>query len=133
VRRSLAIAGGLCALLLLPLGLSPVTAWLLLPGHLLLSALTVGGALTEGLAGYPERARRWGALYLVASFGMAASLEVGAAAHHGGFLYWGAPYTMALLWGWIPPVIAGFSGPVGQARRKAAVARALRRRTRESC
>lgn len=118
MRRLLAIFGGLCCFLLIALGLSAPMALLLLPAHLLFTVLAGIGALLEGLAGFPERARRWGLLYLVGTAAMLGALEVGATVHGVGLRYWAAPWLAALVWGWIPPVVAGLAGVVGSFRQR---------------
>jgi hypothetical protein len=128
VRSLLAAGGGLIALLLIPLALSPQTAWVLLPAHLLLTVLATIGAVAEGSAGWPARARMWGAAYVVATAAMVAALSLGANARGSGMLYWGAPWLAALLWGWIPPIASGLSGWMGEARRRQRNRSALRQR-----
>ena len=129
MRGLLATGGGLLAILLVPLALAAPTAWLLLPVHALFTVLALLGTLAEGAAGWPQRARMWGAAYLVATAAMVASLALGADARAQGIDYWGAPWLAALLWGWTVPVASGFAGWMGQSRQRQRNRRAKKRRT----
>lgn len=126
--RLLAIFAGLLAVLLVPLALGGPTTLLLLPAHLGLALVVSTGAALDGLDGYPERARRWGFFYLLATLAMVLALEVGAGVRGKALGYWGVPWAVMLLWGWIPPVVSGFAGMVGAARERRLVKRAVRRR-----
>ena len=126
--RLLAIVAGLLAVLLVPLALSGPTALLLLPAHLAFVLVTATGAILDGLDGMPERARRWGFVYLVATIGMVAALQLGGDLRGQALSYWGIPWLAALLWGWIPPVVSGMAGAVGNARQRRLVTRAVRAR-----
>lgn len=124
----LAIVAGLLAVLLVPLALSGPTALLLLPAHLAFVLVTATGAILDGLDGCPERARRWGVLYLVASVLMVAALELGGDVRGMALTYWGVPWVAALVWGWIPPVVSGFAGVLGTARQRRLVTRVVHAR-----
>ena len=126
--RLLAIHAGLLGIVLVPLALSGPTALLLVPAHLGFSAIVALGAVWDGIDGWPERARRWGAFYLVATLAMVAALELGADARGGGLGYWGVPWTAALCWGWLPPVVAGLAGWWGAARQARRIRRIVHRR-----
>lgn len=126
--RLLAIVAGLLAVLLVPLALGGPTALLLLPAHLGLSLAVVAGALLDGFDGRPERARRWGFFYLLATFAMVLALELGADARGRALAYWGVPWVAALAWGWIPPVASGLAGMIGAARERRLVGRVVRHR-----
>lgn len=128
MERLLALFAGLLGLLLVPLALSGPTALLLTPTHLGLSLVVSAGAVLDGLDGRPERARRWGFFYLLATLLMVAALEIGASAHDRALSYWGVPWGAALLWGWIPPLVSGAAGVVGRAREKRLVRRVVRTR-----
>ncbi|MCA9493710.1 MAG: hypothetical protein KC621_27445 [Myxococcales bacterium] len=130
--RLLALFAGLVAFLLVPLALSAPTALLLPPSHLLLSALVSMGAVTDGLAGRPERARRWGFFYLLATLAMVVSLEVGARVRGEALAYWGVPWVVVAVWGWIPPLVAGGAGMLGSGTERRRVRSAVRRRRRRA-
>lgn len=124
------IVAGLLAFLLVPLALSGPTSLFLLPAHLAFAAVTSTGALLDGFDGCPERARRWGFVFLVASAAMVGALELGADVRSTGMLYWGPAWLGALLWGWIPPVVCGMAGVMGEGRQERLVRRAVRARRR---
>ncbi len=128
--RLLAILAGLVALLLVPLALSGPTALLLVPGHALLALLASVGAADAGFGGRPESARRWGLFYLVATALMVAALEIGARVRGQQIAYWGVPWAAALVWGWLPPVVSGVAGALGELRERRLVKRVVRRRQR---
>jgi len=128
MRRLTAIFGGLTAALLVPLALSGPTAWFLIPAHGLFTVLAIFGPLAEGLAGHPGRARLWALGYLVATALMIGALELGAEVRGSARWYWGAPWLAALAWGWIPPVVSGFAGTLGEARRRRLSSAAVERR-----
>lgn len=112
-------------LLLPPLALSAPTAILVVPGHLLFAVLVVIGAVIGGWAGRPEGPRAWMLGYLVITLATAAALEVGAELRGAGLGYWGIPWTAVLLWGWLPPVVAGLAGWLGVQRRQRLSRRAV--------
>jgi hypothetical protein len=114
--RLAAILGALLAAVLIPLALSPTTAWLILPGHLTFTLLASAAAVAEGWLGHPGRARAWGGGYLVASVGMVAALELGSRVFGQGYTW--LPWTAVLIWGWVPPVVSGLSGALGEQRRR---------------
>jgi hypothetical protein len=116
VTRLLAILAGVLGVLLVPLALSGPTALLLVPAHLAFAALVCVGAVWEGLDGAPERARRWGFGFLVATIAMVGALQVGAEVHGQGMGYWGAPWLAALCWSGVPPVASGLAGWYGSHR-----------------
>ena len=122
--RLLSIVAGLLAVLLVPLALSGPTALLVPVAHLAFSLTVSLGAMLDGLDGWPERARRWGFVYLVASAATVGALQLGADVREQGLGYWGIPWIAILSWGWIPPVVSALSGMFGVAR-----ARRLSRRT----
>ncbi len=126
MRGLLAIFGALIGLLIIPLGLVPPTTVLLVPGHLLLTVLATVGALTEGLGGRPERARLWGFGYLVSSVLAVGALEI--ASHRTESSWWLAPWFLMVIWGWIPPAVAGAAGWLGEPIAKNRLKRVLRRR-----
>lgn len=128
--RLFAVLGGLFGVLLVPLSLVAPTAWLVLPGHLALTVLATVAALHAGWIGRAERARLWGLGYLVATIAMVAALQLGREVSGG--VWWVFPWFAAVLWGWIPPVVAGLSGWVGDAVRDARSRRAVRRRHRRA-
>jgi hypothetical protein len=129
VNRLLAIFGALLGILLVPLALIGPTAVLLLPAHLAFTATATAGALGEGVAGHPERARWWGLMHLVGSFAMVGALELGARIiEHSA--YWVVPWTAAVLWGWIPSVTAGVAGWAGEGILRWRSGRAVRLRHR---
>lgn len=138
--RLLAIFAGCSALLLVPLSLSPPTAWLLVaPTHLALALLTCTGGLVDGVAGRPEAVRRWGLFYLLASLAMVAALEIGGLFRAPRLmgttvpgLYWGGAWCLVLTWGWIPPVFCGGMAMVGELRQRRRMNRVLRRRARQA-
>lgn len=124
--RLAAVLGALLGILLVPLALVAPTAILLLPGHLAFTVLATAGAVGEGIAGRPERARLWGASHLVASIAMVGALELGSRVD--GRAYWIVPWVFAVIWGWIPAVVGGLSGWMGEAIRRKLSDRAVRRR-----
>lgn len=126
--RLLAVFAALIGVLLFPLALSAPTTWLLLPAHLFFSLLVTGGAVGEGLAGRPSRARIWGAMYIVATGAMIAALTLGSDVRGSGMTYWAVPFLAAMVWGWIPPTIAGIAGAMGDVRRRQLSNRAIRQR-----
>jgi hypothetical protein len=128
VTRPLATLAALVGALLGPLALSAPTAWLLIPVHAVFSAMVGLGAALDGWAGRPERARLWGFGYLVASALMVGGLQLGADTRSAGMAYWGGPWLAVLLWGWIPPLLAGGAGWVGGYRERRLVRRAVRAR-----
>jgi hypothetical protein len=128
VSRLLVILAGLLAVLLVPLALSGPTALLLLPAHLAFAIVTSTGALLDGFDGWPERARRWGFVFLVVSLATVGALQLGADVRGLAMGYWGIPWLGVLLWGWVPPVVCGFAGVMGSARRDRLVRRAVARR-----
>ncbi|MEQ1508743.1 MAG: hypothetical protein ABMB14_41330, partial [Myxococcota bacterium] len=130
VSRLLAIVAGLLAILLVPLALSGPTALLCPPAHLALAVTCCIGSVLDGLDGWPERARRWGFFYLVASIAMVAALELGADVRSQTWGYWGIPWVMAMVWGWIPPVVAGMGGMVGEVRQRRLTTKVVRHRRR---
>lgn len=115
-RRLLSACGGVLAVLLLPLSLSGPTAWLLLPAHLLLTAVAALGAALEGLTARPERARIWGLGYLVATLLVAGGLELVTQVRQADAWYWGPPWLGLVIWGWVPPLVAGLAGAFGDLR-----------------
>ena len=127
--RLAAVLGALLGVVLVPLALVAPTAILLLPGHLAFTALATAGAIGEGVAGRPERARLWGALHLVGSIAMIAALELGSRVD--GRAYWIVPWLFAVIWGWIPAVAGGLAGWLGEGIRRKLSDRAVRRRHRE--
>jgi len=124
------IFGGLFGVLLIPLGLSGPTAWLLIPAHFGFTAIAASGAAIEGLTGHAERARLWGLFYLVTTLAMAGSLEVAATIRGDSATYWMAPWLSALFWGWIPPVVSGVAGTFGEERARNMIRRTVQRRKR---
>ena len=124
--RLLGMFGGLFALLLVPLALAPHTSWLLLPGHLLFSLVTIGGTLQQGFEGRPRGAQAWGALYVAVSIGIAIALETGAGARES--WYWMAPWSILLLWAWIPAICIVFGSWIGEVRRNRLSQYAVRKR-----
>ena len=110
------------------LALSAPTAVLLVPSHALLSALVCLGSLTHGWAGHPDTARRWVLGYLVATGAAVGALELGTAVRQGTVAYWGVPWTLMLVWGWIPPLVAGGAGILGGLRERRLVHRTVLRR-----
>jgi len=128
--RVLAVQAGILGLLLAPLALAGPTAWLLIPVHAVFSTLVTLGAVLDGWNGRPESARRWGFAYLVATALMIGALQLGAQTREAGFLYWSGPWISALAWGWIPPILAGGAGFVGDWRERRLGTRAVRRRQR---
>lgn len=134
MRRLLAIFGGLTGILILPLGLVAPTAWLLVPAHAAFTALCILGALLSAARGAADAARRWGAWHIVATIGAMTGFELGRRAQEGA--WWMAPWLLILLWAWIPMVVAGLAGAVGErlgrawdqrvvARRRVALAAAV--------
>lgn len=126
--RLIAILAGLLAVLLVPLALSGPTALLVPPAHLAFCLAVATGSVLDGLDGWPERARRWGFVYLVATVATVAALQVGADVRQAGLGYWGVPWVAVLAWGWMPPVIAAFAGSLGAARARRLTARSVRHR-----
>jgi len=126
--RLLSMGAGLLAVLLVPLALSGPTAQLVPVAHLGFSLAVCTGALLDGLDGWPERARRWGFAYLVATAATVGALQLGADVRAHGIAYWAFPWFSVLLWGWVPPVVAGVAGMVGVFRARRLSDRALRHR-----
>lgn len=127
-----ALLGVIAALLgsvLVPLALAGGTAWLVVPGHLMLAAACTGGAVLAGLGGRPGRARAFGGGYLLASLAMVAALGLGSDVR-GGSWYWMVPWSLVLCWGWVPPVVAGAMAFVGTSRRRSRTRSVVRRRRR---
>jgi hypothetical protein len=125
----LAIVGALGALFALPLGLVGPTSWLLLPVHAALTAVAVAGALMEAFRGAPERARLWGFAHLLATLGVVASIEVGRRVSGGA--WWVVPWLGILAWGWIPIVVAGGAGWIGEVVSRWRSKRTVRKRHQE--
>ncbi len=112
MRRLLAIVGALLALCTVPLGLVGPTSLLLLPAHAALTLIATVGAVLEGARGAPERARAWGFGHLIATFGVMLAFELGRRATVGG--WWVIPWLGIVSWGWVPMVVAGGSGWIGE-------------------
>lgn len=128
MRRVAAVVAGLCGVLLVPLGLSWETMWLMPLAHLTLCLLAAGLALQEGWRGRPGVARAWGAWVLVATAaGMAALDRAGWAEGHA---MWWLPYLATLGWGWMPIAAAWGAGQAGEGRQRALARAAVRRRQR---
>lgn len=125
----LAVLSGLVAIVLVPLALAGGTAWLLLPGHLILAVACSGGAVLAGWRGQPTRARLFGGGYLAATLLVVAALALGSEVRDGSW-YWMFPWAVALFWGWIPPVIAGIMTMVADTRRRGLTRRVVRKRRR---
>lgn len=128
--RVAAILGALLGLFLVPLALTGPTAWLCLPVHFAFALGVTAGAVGEGVAGHPERARVWGAGYIVVSIAMVGALELGSTVAQRS--YWLFPWLVLLLWGWAPPVAAGLSGMLGEHIRLLRSNRAVKRRHRRA-
>jgi len=128
VGRLLASLAALTGLLLPFLALSAPTAVLLIPGHALLSVLVCAISLVHGWSGHPEPARRWLLGYLVATAAAVGALEVGASVRGASVAYWGVPWVALLAWGWVPPLVSGGAGVLGNLRERRLVARTVRRR-----
>lgn len=127
--RLLAIISALFGLTLVPLALVGPTAWLVVPAHALFAAQVTMITLLDGVAGRSERARVFGAVYLVLSMAVVGALEFGSALE--GRRYWIVPWFAMLLWGWIPPVVAGLSAWAGDTVRGWRSDRAVRVRQRQ--
>ncbi|MCB9664153.1 MAG: hypothetical protein H6732_08555 [Alphaproteobacteria bacterium] len=127
--RLAGVATGLLGLLLVPLALTAGTSWLAVLGHLALTALCVGLAWFDGLAGRPATARAWGAWAAVCTAGVAGALHLSWSAH-GGWA-WMAPFALILLWAWVGPVAGWLAGAVGARRQAARARRAVARRLRD--
>lgn len=125
----LAVGAGLFAVALVPLALGGGTAWMLIPAHLVFSGLCAVGALLCGLDGHPARARAFGIGFVAVSLAVVGALTVGSEVR-GGSWYWMVPWAPALLWSWVPPVIAGAAVFLGQRRRRSRTRRTVRRRRR---
>jgi hypothetical protein len=128
--RLLSILAGLLSVLLVPLALSGPTALLVPVAHLAFSLSVCTGAMLDGLDGWPERARRWGFVYLVATAAAVAALQLGADVRHQGAWYWGVPWVSILAWGWIPPLVSGLAGSLGVARARRLTRRVVVHRRR---
>lgn len=122
----LAVFGGLTGVLIVPLGLVAPTAWLLVPAHAAFTALCVMGAVLSGARGAADAARRWGAWHAVATIGAMTGFELGRRAQEG--IWWMAPWLLILIWAWIPMVVAGLAGAVGEAVRRSWDQRVVARR-----
>lgn len=129
MRTLLAAFAALLGMLLIPVALVSPTVWLVPPAHLAFSVVVSVGAVLEAVAGHPDRARLWGAGYLVASIAMVAGMQVGSDVE--GRAYWYVPWLVVLLWGWAPAVVAGLAGWVGEPIRTWRSDRAVRRRHAE--
>ena len=116
MRRLAAVVGALLGIVLPFVALAPLTAWLILPGHLVFTMIAATAPVMEGWDGHPEAARVWGGLYLVASVVLVAALELGSQVH--GATYVWLPWTAMLSWGWMPPIASGVGGWLGQRRRR---------------
>ena len=79
-----------------------------------------------------ELARRWGFFYLLATLAMVVSLEVGARVRGEALAYWGVPWVVVAVWGWIPPLVAGGAGMLGSGTERRRVRSAVRRRRRRA-
>lgn len=124
--RLAAIVGAMLGILLVPLALIGQTAWLVVPSHALFAVLVTIAAVADGVTGRPERARVWGAGYLVCSIATIAALQVGSSVE--GRAYWIGPWMAMLVWGWIPPIAAGLAGWLGDGVRSWRSNRAVRQR-----
>lgn len=129
MRRLLAIVGGLGAVFAVPLGLVGPTSWLLLPVHLGLTVIAVFGASMEAYRGAPERARLWGFAHLLATIAILVSMELGRRVSDG--LWWYVPWLGMLAWGWIPMVVGGGAGWIGEIVSRWRSRRMVRRRHQE--
>lgn len=109
---------GALGVLAVPLALSGATAWLVVPAHGVLSAVACAGALVEAWAHRAERARLWGFAYLVATAAILGALEVGGVLRGQAGWAWMAPFVGVLVWGWLPPVVAGAAGWWAAGRRR---------------
>jgi hypothetical protein len=121
----LGVLGALFGVALTPLGLSSLTAWLIIPGHLTFCALVCVASVVEGWDGEPERARRWGGWSLVVLVGIVAGIEVGR--RISGDTAW-VSWTAVLMWGWVPPAVSALAGWLGALRRRRLDGLARRRR-----
>lgn len=122
--RLLAVVCGLWGLLLVPIALAPQTAWLVVPAHLGFTLLAAVAAVGEGIAGRGGSARAFGGWHLVATVLAVAALQVGSQV--AGIRYWMAPWAIVLYWAWIPAVVSGLSGIVGEWVGERRSARAVR-------
>ena len=114
--------------LLIPLALAPNIIWLVLPGHIVFSELVCTGAFIAGFQGNAMAVRLWGGFYALISVGLALTMDLGSSARES--WYWMIPWTILLMWGWIPAVVVTGSlwlAPI-RARRLDAVAISKRRR-----
>lgn len=125
----LGVLAGLIGILLVPLALAGGTAWLIVPAHLMLAVSCTGGAVLAGLGGRPGTVQAYSAGYLVASLAMVAALAVGSEVRDGSW-YWMVPWSAVLIWGWAPPVVAGFMTWVASSRRRSRTRAVVRRRRR---
>ncbi|MBN2797789.1 MAG: hypothetical protein JXX28_01460 [Deltaproteobacteria bacterium] len=110
--RLLGSLAALLALSLVPMGLTPVTAWLVLPAHAALSLMILLGALLAGLRGAGDTARRWGLASLLTTLALVAAMDLASE----GAGWWAGPFAALSLWAWIPPVFGGVMGALGDLR-----------------
>lgn len=124
-----AMFAGLVGATLVPLALSAPVAWLMLgPALGMFVSLACTGATLDGLAGRPEHARRWGLAAVVVVGLTCGALEVGSMLRGEGLGYWSGPWLCALGVGWLPPLVAGTMGAVGERRRRQLHVRVVRAR-----
>lgn len=114
--RLTAIAAGLLGVLCLPLALSPLTSWLAVMVHAVVSLLCGTLALREGWAGRALQARAWGAYSVVVTGAVVGAVHLASWEREG----WGwiLPFLVVLSWAWITPVIAALAGALGDERRQ---------------
>ncbi len=123
MRRFLWAFGAALAGVSMPLTLSAATTWLLVPAHLVLTVTACTGALAEAVSGHPARARLWGFMHLVATALTLGGLQAAETLRGEPDWAWAFPFTVMLVWGWIPPVLAGSAAWWAAGRRRVRPAR----------
>lgn len=118
LHKTLGVFAGLFAVLFVPLGLAPVTSWMIIPAHFTFTLLTVAGMSLAGLSGRKNAVPWWLWGYLVATALASFGLELGASARSSGVGYWIISWTGMLLWAWIPISLSFIFGPLANYRHR---------------
>lgn len=128
--RALATFAGLFGLLLPLLALAPVTAWLAVPVHALLTGLALTGIALSTRDGRLHGLRGWVGGHLASTLAWIAALGWTGSLRGDGPSW--LPWLLVLGWGWLPGALATVAGPVAAWRneRLERSVRARRRRDR---
>jgi hypothetical protein len=129
VVRLFAVLSGLLGVVLVPLALTLGTAIVLLPSHFLFAVLCTAGSLVAAGGGRSFAPRAFGGWFLLCSLAAAVALDLGSRV--GPFAYWWLAWTPALVWSWVPPLVAALAAEIGRFLGSTRSRRAVRRRKRQ--